>query len=58
MSDDIDFYFDIIRPYAYIADKKILTIKKSTLNKLFEVPVKRNLKKILYLRQKTKKRVD
>ena len=27
MSDDIDFYFDIISPYAYIAYKKILKIK-------------------------------
>ena len=26
MSDDIDFYFDIISPYAYIAYKKILKI--------------------------------
>ena len=27
MSDNIDFYFDIISPYAYIAYKKILKIK-------------------------------
>jgi 2-hydroxychromene-2-carboxylate isomerase len=27
MSDSIDFYFDIISPYAYIAYKKILKIK-------------------------------
>ena len=27
MSDHIDFYFDIISPYAYIAYKKILKIK-------------------------------
>jgi len=27
MSNDIDFYFDIISPYAYIAYKKILKIK-------------------------------
>ena len=27
MSDDIDFYFDIISPYAYIAYKKISKIK-------------------------------
>jgi len=27
MNDDIDFYFDIISPYAYIAYKKILKIK-------------------------------
>ncbi len=27
MSDHIDFYFDIISPYAYIAHKKILKIK-------------------------------
>ena len=27
MSDDIDFYFDIISPYAYIAYKKILKIE-------------------------------
>ena len=27
MSDDIDFYFDVISPYAYIAYKKILKIK-------------------------------
>jgi len=27
MIDDIDFYFDIISPYAYIAYKKILKIK-------------------------------
>ena len=27
MSDHIDFYFDIISPYAYIAYKKILNIK-------------------------------
>ena len=26
MSDHIDFYFDIISPYAYIAYKKILKI--------------------------------
>ena len=27
MNDHIDFYFDIISPYAYIAYKKILKIK-------------------------------
>ena len=27
MNDDVDFYFDIISPYAYIAYKKILKIK-------------------------------
>ena len=27
MSDDVDFYFDIISPYAYIAYKKILKVK-------------------------------
>ena len=32
MSDHIDFYFDIISPYAYIAYKKILKIKDINFN--------------------------
>ena len=32
MNDDVDFYFDIISPYAYIAHKKILKIKNITFN--------------------------
>jgi len=28
MSDHIDFYFDIISPYSYIAHKKIKKIKE------------------------------
>ena len=32
MSDHIDFYFDIISPYAYIAHKKILNHKNITFN--------------------------
>ena len=31
MSDDIDFYFDIISPYGYIAYKKIKKKKILTL---------------------------
>ena len=32
MSNHIDFYFDIISPYAYIAHKKILKQKNITFN--------------------------
>ena len=32
MSNHIDFYFDIISPYAYIAHKKILKHKNITFN--------------------------
>tara|TARA_B100001173_G_C15930977_1_gene522733 strand:+ start:10 stop:588 length:579 start_codon:yes stop_codon:yes gene_type:complete len=32
MNNDIDFYFDIISPYAYIAYKKILKYKNITFN--------------------------
>ena len=32
MSNHIDFYFDIISPYAYIAHKKILKLKNITFN--------------------------
>ena len=32
MSDHIDFYFDIISPYAYIAHKKILSYKNIIFN--------------------------
>ena len=32
MSNHIDFYFDIISPYAYIAHKKILKHKNTIFN--------------------------
>ena len=32
MSNHIDFYFDIISPYAYIAHKKILKYKNIVFN--------------------------
>ena len=42
MSNHIDFYFDIISPYAYIAYKKILKIKNFDFKLLLlETPRKR-----------------
>ena len=40
MTNSIDFYFDVISPYAYIAHKKILNYKK-------EKKIKFNYKPIL-----------
>ena len=36
MTKSIDFYFDIISPYSYIAHKKIRTLSKKEINFIYK----------------------
>ena len=55
MSDHIDFYFDIISPYAYIAHKKI---QKNTMNIFYVMfHIKKNPQKNQKNKQNVKAKV-